>query len=283
MLTSRKIKKKLKAISVIEIIASAYQEISKKEMNRIREMTLKNREFIEELSKIYFEAEKAYFFQKKFEKKQKKKKKEEDTFSSKKGKVAIFFSANARFYGTLILSIWQETLKYLNQNKADLIIIGEIGKYLAGKKNLPSKVHYFNLDDEDPKEEEVRKIVSFIKDYSEIKIFHGKFKTILSQEIAQTDISGEVSGKEAGEISAYLFEPSPEAVLDFFKTELISAFFAQAFLEHRLSRHATRMVKMYQTRDRAKERREKLRMQEKKLKWQNFDRKQREINVSSQT
>lgn len=283
MLTFRKIKKKLKAVSAIETIASAYQEISKKEMNQIRELTLKNRGFIEELTKVYSEAKKAHFFEKKQEKKQKKIKEEETPKKNLKNKAAVFFSVNARFYGGLILKIWQEVSAYLAENEADLVVIGEIGKNLIEKTNIKNKIYYFNLDDEKPKEKEVKKIVDFIKNYKEIKIFHGKFKTVLFQEIAKTDLSGEILKEKKEEIFSYLFEPSKEAVLDFFRTELMTAFFTQAFLEHRLSRHATRMVQMYKAREKSKERKEDLESAEKKLKWRIFDKKQQEINFSSKS
>jgi len=283
MLTFRKIKKKMKAVSAIEVVAAAYQEISKKEMNQIREMTLKNRQFIKELSGVYGEAKRAYFLQKEEEEKQDKKKKEKNLLKPKKKKAVIFFSANARFYGGLILDVWLRVSDYLAENKADLLVIGEVGKHLAENSDLPGKIHYFKFADEKPEEKEMQEIIDLIKNYQQIKIFHGKFKTVLSQEIAQTDISGEISEEKTEEIYAYLFEPSSQAVLDFFRTELITAFFTQAFLEHRLSRHATRMVQMYRTREKAKERKEKLQMEEKKLKWQILDRKQQEINLSSQS
>ena len=283
MPTFRNIKKKLKAVSVIEVVAAAYQEISKKEMKKIREMTLKNRQFIEEVSKVYGEAKRAYFFQKEQEEKEGKTKKEKNLLKPKKKKAIIFFSANARFYGGLLLDVWLEVSDYLKKNKADLLVIGEVGKHIAENSALSNKIHYFKFDDEKPEENEIQEIINFIKDYQQIKIFHGKFKTVLSQEISQTDISGEVLEEKTEEVFAYLFEPSPQAVLDFFRTELITAFFTQAFLEHRLSRHATRMVQMYRTREKAKERKKKLQDQERKLKWQTLDRKQQEINLSSQS
>ncbi len=286
MLTFRKIKKKLRAVSVIETIAAAYQEISKKEMNEIREMTLKNREFIEEISRVYFEAERSYLYEKEKDKKQVKQGKEKIFPEPKKERLVVFLSANARFYGSLILNVWKEASSYLAKNKADLAVVGEVGKSLAGENNFSENIYYFNIDDEKPKEKEIREIVKLMKNYKEVKVFHGRFKTVLSQEVFGTDIileAPKIDLKNKEEISVYLLEPSAEAVLDFFKTELISAFFAQTFLEHRLSRHAVRMVKMYQTRDKAKERKEDLKTKEKKLKWQTFDRKQQEINASSQS
>jgi len=100
----------------------------------------------------------------------------------------------------------------------------------------------------------------------------------LFQKVVQSDISGgTIQEKELGEIKNYLFEPSPEAVLDFFETELISAFFNQTILEHRLSRYATRMIAMYQATRSAKEKRRELEIEQKKLIRQLLNKKQVEM------
>lgn len=275
MATISEIKKKIKIASLLEKVTNAYQEISRHEMIKIREMTIKNREFIEELLNVYQEAKMAFLLELKEEKKTL-------PFVSKK-KVVVFLSANAKFYGGLVLEIWQRVLSFLKENGGDLVVIGEIGKFLVQQSEYKNKFFYFSLDDEKPKENEIRKIIDFLREYEEIKVFHGKFKTILSQEIVITDISGRLAEKlPKKEVHSYLFEPSGEAILDFFKKELISAFFYQTFLEHRLSRHATRMVQMYQASKKAKELKESLKREERKLKWQKVDKKQQEINILSQ-
>lgn len=275
MATIQEIRKKIKTVSLMERITLAFQEISKEEMNRIREMTLKNREFIEELLKVYTQAKKAFLIEAKEE--------GEKILLPPKKEVVVFLSANARFYGGLVWEVWRKVSEYLKKNEADLVVVGEIGKYIVEQAKPKNKVYYFDLDDEKPKEKEIREISNFLKDYSQIKVFHGKFKTILSQEIVCTDISGEISEeKKEKEFYSFLFEPSPKAVLDFFKTELILAFFSQAFFEHRLSRHATRMVQMYRANKKAKERKEILKREERRLKWRKLEKKQQEINLVSQ-
>ncbi|NCO80493.1 hypothetical protein GW869_01825, partial [bacterium] len=83
--------------------------------------------------------------------------------------------------------------------------------------------------------------------------------------------------KELGEVKSYLFEPPLEAILEFFETELMSAFFNQTLLEHRLSRYATRMVAMYQATENAEKIREKLETEQKKLERQLLNKKQIEV------
>lgn len=271
----KEIKENLKTIANIEAITRIYQEIAKLKMNEIRQEVLGNRELIEELSRVYALTKKAYTVQFK----DKKLTGARWSFvKRKKQRVVVFLSCNERFHGTLILDIWKEVLNFLTENKADLAVTGRIGKYLAERSGFGHKMFYFELDDDEPEKKKIKGIIEFIKDYGEIIIFHGRFQTILSQKVAQSDISGgTVREKESDEIKNYLFEPSPETVLDFFENELISAFLNQTVLEHRLSKYATRMIAMYQANQSAKERKRGLETEQKKLTRQLLNKEQIEM------
>jgi F-type H+-transporting ATPase subunit gamma len=271
----KEIKENLKAIVNIEAVTKTYQEIANLRMNKIRQEVLDNRELTDELSRIYTLAKKAYTTQPKNKKTAKAR---ESSIKRKKQRVVLFLSCNERFHGTLILDIWKEIFNFLAENKADLAVVGRIGKYLAERGGFGHKMFYFELDDDEPEKERIKGIIEFIKNYRQIIIFHGRFQTILFQKVVQTDISGgAIQEKKLGEIKNYLFEPSPEAVLDFFETELILAFFNQTILEHRLSRYATRMIAMYQATGSAKERRKELETEQKKLTRQLLNKKQIEM------
>jgi len=270
----KKIKEDLKAVSNIETITRTYQEIANLRMNEIRQKVLNNREFIEELSQVYTLAKKAYLVLLK---------KEKPFIKPKRERVVVFLSGNERFYGTLFSDIWRELLNYLAKNKADLAVVGRMGKYLAERSGFGHKMFYFELNDDKPEKNRLRGIIDFIKNYEEIIIFHGRFQTILSQKVVQSNISGGVTlEEELEEVKSYLFEPSPEAVLEFFETELLSAFFNQTILEHRLSKYAARMVAMYQATENAKKRERKLKIEQKKIERQLLNRKQIELFSGSQ-
>jgi len=271
----KKIKENLKALSNIETITRAYQEIANLRMNEIRQTVLSNREFIEELSRVYTLAKKAYPALLKMGGGAMKK--GESFIKRGRGKVAVFLSGNKPFYGTLILDIWQEIQGDLKEKGGDLVVVGRTGKYFAETSGWGMKMFYFELDDEKPERERVKEIIEFLENYEEIIIFHGRFHTVLSQKVVQTNISGITLEKELGEVKSYLFEPPLEAILEFFETELMSAFFNQTLLEHRLSRYATRMVAMYQATENAEKIREKLETEQKKLERQLLNKKQIEV------
>jgi F0F1-type ATP synthase gamma subunit len=148
-----------------------------------------------------------------------------------------------------------------------------MGKYLAEKSGLKLNFFYFDLDDERPELERIKEIVDFIKDYEEILVFHGKFKTVLDQRVEITNIGGKEVGEERVERS-YLFEPSPKEVARFFEEELLFSFFNQVLWDHQLSRYATRMVSMYRAQENAKNLKEKMRMEIEKLKREIYNKKQ---------
>lgn len=268
----KKIKQDLETISKISLIASIYQEIAHLRMVEIRQEVLKIREFLDGLARVYHLAKRA------FSTSSEKKSEETPDIPQKRGEVAVFLSANEFFYGGLILDIWQETQKYLKENKADLVVVGRMGKYLSEAGGWGLKMFYFELNDEKPERERVKEMIEFVKNYEKIIVFHGKFETVLFQKAVMTDISGGITFEEKiGEVKKYLFEPSPEAVLEFFETEIVSALFEQTILEHRLARYAARMMAMYQATENAKKIKKGVEKNKKKLEQQTSDKKQIEI------
>jgi ATP synthase F1 gamma subunit len=254
----KKIEKNIRTISYIENISRVYQEIAQMRMNQIREMVLRNREFIEELLKVY-KVVRGFLFEKKR--------------IEKKKRVLVFLSSNERFYGSLILDIWREIEKFFKEKGGDLAIVGKMGRYLVERSNLKLNFFYFDLDDEKPELEKIKEIVDFVKAYEEILVFHGRFKTVLNQEVEITNIGGRETEKEKIEKS-YLFEPSPEEVAWFFEEELLFSFFNQVLWDHQLSRYATRMVSMYRAQENAKKLKEKMRIKMEKLKREIYNKKQ---------
>jgi F-type H+-transporting ATPase subunit gamma len=256
----KKFKEKINAISLIESIARIYQEMALTKMNQIRDNVLRNGKFIEELLKIYRIV---------------KSEAPKESEVKKEKKVVVFLSSNERFYGSLIYDIWQEVKKYLKNEKGDLVIIGKMGQYLAKEEKFKEKFYYFDLDDEKPELKKVKEIVEFLKNYKEILVFHGKFKTVITQKVSITNIGG-IEIKEEKLKKHYLFEPSLEEVLNFFEEELLFSFFYQTIWDHQLSRYATRMVSMYQAQENAKKIKEDLRKKGERLRKNIYNKKQLE-------
>jgi len=273
MATIKEIGESLETVSAIAAITSVYQDLAYWRMNQIQKEVLKTRKFVEGIAEIYKKVKSSYFAS--------LKKKggglEKISFiAQKREEVVVFLSANEFFYGTLILDVWRKVLNYLNENKADLVVIGKIGQHLSRREGLKTK--NFNLDNDWPEIEKIKEIVEFVKNYQKVTVFHGKFETVLNQKPALTDISGGIPLEEkTKEVKMYLFEPSPEAILQFFETEILSALFNQTLLEHRLARYAARMMAMYEATESAKEMKENLEKTKIKLRRQLENKRQIEL------
>jgi F-type H+-transporting ATPase subunit gamma len=262
MLLLRKVNEDLATIKYISTITSIYQEIAQMKMRQIRESVLENRSFLEEILKVYLKARSAFFFSL-----EKGKKKEVKTFLKKKRKaVVVFLSANQPFYGPLILNLWQNCYSFLEKNKADLVVVGRMGKYLAEGGGFGHKLFYFEMSDEKPEKEVIKEIVDLIKNYERVVVFHGKYQSVARQEIVKSEISSQPPmEKKEEKVKLYIFEPSPEDVLEFFETEIFSALFNQTILEHQLAKFSSRMVAMYRATENAKKMEKELEMKKRKL------------------
>ena len=169
-----------------------------------------------------------------------------------------------------------------------MAIIGRTGKYLAENSGFGQKMYYFELNDIKLEEEKIKKILEFIKDYKKIIVFHGKYEKVLLQKPVISEISEEMPVEEdlinkgflnKASINAerYIFEPSPEEILEFFEEEIVATLFNQTVLEHQLSRYASRVMAMHHATENAKKMKQKLLINENKIKRQSLNKKQIEL------
>ena len=278
--TLKKVKEDLETVNLISTITSVYCEIAKMRMNQIRSWVLKNREFLQEIAKIYQKTKLAYFsFLKKGKILKKGKDLEKITFLKKIPKTAIIFlSANQPFYGKLIYEIWSVLSDFLEAKGIELIVVGKIGRDLVLRFDPSKKFSFFELDDDKPKKEEVEKIVEFAKRFQRVIVFHGKFESPIRQSVTVSEISGIFPTLEKIEkAKEYLFEPSPEEIFEFFETEIFTRLFHQTIFEHQLAKFAARVIAMYEATEKSKKEKEKLQM--KKIKIQKDIMNKKQINL----
>lgn len=285
MPTFKEIKEDLERIKIISALTSALQEIAQIRMNEVRGNVLRNRIFLEELSKVYIRAKLAYFAQEKLKRMGIFKKKnislDEISVLKKRGNLLlIFLSANQPFYGALIYNIWSVVSDFLKKEVADLAVVGKMGEGLVNVFAPSQKYFYFDLNDDKPRPEEIKKIVEFAKSYKRVIVFHGKYESILKQKVAVSEISGVLPTPEKIEKARhYLFEPSGKDILEFFETEIFASLFNQTVLEHQLAKFAARVIAMYQATEKAKKMERELIVKQIKLQKELMNKKQ--INLFS--
>lgn len=257
MATLKKIKDEIRFLSLLKEVTFIYQEMANFQMRKIQKEVLTTRRFLEQIREVYHHVMMSFYGETK----------EEISFLEKNKKsIALFLSANERFYGPLIFYIWQKLLKELKKYD-EVAIAGQIGRQLALHQKTKEKFFYFELEDEKPKRERIETIFNFIKKYQKIVIFHGKFQTIATQIPEKTEISltflpeKEFSSREKRKY--YILEPSPREILEFFETQIMKAFFNQVISEHQLAKFASRMLAMYRANENLKK---NIRILEKKSK-----------------
>ena len=239
------------AVGTIESITSVYQGIASLRMNQVRESVLKTKKFIEGVGFIYHHAKTAYLASlHKILSSKDKAKIEALSKVKRNGKVAyVYLSANEHLYGSLILDIYKSFIADVGEDRqADVVVIGKFGKALVGTTNLANKIFYFEINDDKPAPGEITRVMELLIGYEKVVVHYGKMETLLTQVPERIEITGGVEevGAPGGAVKEYLFEPSPEAIIDFFESEIIGALFNQKVFEHQLSRFAARMVAMDQ-------------------------------------
>lgn len=251
MITRKKLVNEIQDLVALEGMIIAYEEIAANRMRRIKNSVLRNREFLNGLTDIFAAVKNSYKEEvERLLQENKKRNKglaKASLIVKKERTVVVLLSASSGLYGDIIKRTFDEFAQYVTTNDVDIVIIGKLGKRLAG--TLGKDFTYFELSDSAQDPEGVVKILEFLSQYEHILVFHGKFKDILNQLPARTYITGEdLSAKIAvqAKVVKSIFEPSLEQLLVFFETQILSALFDQTLYESSLSKFTSRMISLDQ-------------------------------------
>src|SRR5690606_10040815 len=91
----------------------------------------------------------------------------------------------------------------------------------------------------------LEKLIRHLVQYKTIKVYHGKYKTVVTQDSVVTDISAGTDTSDVENTNEdYIFEPSIEDILMFFETQVFTSLFDQVLRESQLARYASRILAM---------------------------------------
>jgi ATP synthase F1 gamma subunit len=221
-------------------------------MRRVKKSVLNSREFLVDLNNTFRAVTYAY----EEYLKRVSRYKETGELLNKNGKdVLVFVSANMGLYGDIIRKTFkpfkEEVLK--SNDNTDIIIIGRVGLEMYKNSELSRPYTYYDLSDSGSDIENLKSILAKVLDYSQILVFHGLFKSVLSQVPTKTLVTGEAANLEdtyekEGSVM-FLFEPSVEKIADYFEREVLSSVFEQTIFESNLSKFSSRMVSLYSSTD----------------------------------
>jgi len=279
MYSRKEFTENINAATSIKSITTIYQEIASLRMNQLKDKVARTSAFLDGVAEIYNHAKSAYIDIIKSQTVKKDKAYKELKFIKRNGKaVLVFLSANEHLYGELILNVWDKFREDKRQTGLDGVVVGTFGKYLVkNESGLGENVKYFDLNDDKPGQDQINKILDYISKYEQIFVYYGKLITVLNQSPTKEQISGGATLEQKVASKKYLFEPSPQKILEFFETEIISALFNQKVFDHQLSRFASRMVAMDQATENANEIIKKLDRQYKTIKRRVLNKKQQDV------
>jgi len=128
-------------------------------------------------------------------------------------------------------------------------IVGKLGSLLYEQTKPDSPFSYFDFPDYKVDDAALGEIIRHIVQYDEIRVYYGKFQSVVAQSPSVYKINAVSTStlkSESGEESKekYIFEPTLEEVLQFFETEIFASLFDQTIRESQLAKFASRIGAM---------------------------------------
>lgn len=253
MINEQIIQQELDSLENLTYVVEAYETAASTSVRRIRNAVLTNREFHIGLNRIFQEIVSAY--KKEVERIMKQKKitqSSAEAFFMKRTKqtVLVLLSANTGLYGNVIHRIFSAFLTEVKRTKADVVIVGRMGKIFFQDAMPGSPFTYFDFPDNAIAIANLKLISTFLVQYEKIVTFYALFKSLMVQQVRASVISGSELPTEQSSHTippSYLFEPSLEEIVLFFENEIFASLLEQVFQESRLAKLAARMVLLDQT------------------------------------
>lgn len=244
-------------LTILSSLANAYAEISSGRMKKTRDSVVLARDFITEIQAIFKDLQESYRSEfLKLARKKGYKKGEKLTFLSHNGrKVAVFLSTNVGFYGNITQRVFQSFSNEFEKENLEATVVGKLGLAMF-LQAFPGKSYtYFEFPDYGDDKNVMGELIKHLVNYDEIRIYYGKFRSIINQYPDKVVITSETDIGEKSDVkhTKYLFEPSLEEIIMFFETEMFSSLFEHVMSESQLAKLASRMLAMDQAGERIKE------------------------------
>ncbi len=262
-----------KALEALADIAETYQEIASMRMRKIKDSVLQNRSFYGPLLEVYQEVNSIYA--------QTNHKIYRQETNGKS--MALLLTSNTGLYGSINRSVFDMFLENETKSQSDIAVAGRLGKLWLDKAGFQRNYAYFDMADNVTLEEPAtRELFDHVVKYSEVKIYHGLFNSIINQTAQVTELTKQYP-KQSRETTtlSFIFEPSIEKVLDKFEKQLLNAFFTQTILESNLAKNGSRMTSLDSANQSIDASLRKIKLQELTAKHRTQNKKQQEQTMAS--
>lgn len=268
MNTKKQIIEEIDGLVGLKSLVEVYQEVAATRMQRVRGAVLQSRLFTEGLIDVFSKVRSAY----------KKLKQRPTPLRKLNGKtVAVLVAANSGLYGDIVEKTYGLFEKFVLDTKSDVVILGRQGTKMMADRQPNIFYNYFDIPDESIDMGSFDMIMRYLIQFERIVIFHGQFKSILSQVPEKTLVSGQSLDEvvsETNEKTSYLFEPTVDSIAKIFEGEIMASIFEQSLHESMLSKQASRMLSLDRSLDNVDRRLVDVRISERQVLHRILNRKQ---------
>ena len=224
-------------------MVESYEEIAALRTRKVKKSILERGEFMKGLNEAFAYISYAY----RIYRESLKGKAKERVLNTNGKTVYVLLSSNTGMYGDIIVNTFEKFKKDAINSDADIFIVGKVGQRMYENLGTKKKYTYFEMMDNGIDEPAIKKLIEKVIEYSNIIVYHGSFKSVISQAATRTEVPGELK-KIENNLKSYnerfLFEPSVEGVAEHFEKQIESLIFEQIVFESCLSKFASRMISM---------------------------------------
>jgi ATP synthase F1 gamma subunit len=235
MISKKQIVEERDGLTSLKSLVGAYEEIAAARMQRVRGAVVQSRLFLVGLEDVFRRVKAAY-----------NKQPGNSSTLPKNGKVvAVFVSANSGLFGDIVDRTFEMFADYVRKNKAGVVVLGKLGVKMMTDRMPEVLYNYYDFSDESVDMESFGVIMRYLLQFEKILVFHGQFKTILTQEPRVAGVSGDsvlIEQITKEDSDQYLFEPSVGEIVRIFEGEILASIFEQTLHESMLAKFASRMT-----------------------------------------
>ena len=231
--------KHLDDVETVRFISSTLFEISARQMTKLREALAENDEFYDEIGELYDVVKRSAALQKHL------KPDSDETKGSKQLSVAVVFTSNKRFYGSLNRDLVKTFMEDVSGDGVDRIVIGDTGREIVEITRSAPVCQFLSFEQDEPTPKEVQQFLERVKSYDQIFVYYPTFTSVFLQKVSKIDITHTPTALDANKsIVEYIFEPELPQLLTFFEQRVRSLLFNRVLLETELARVSARFVAM---------------------------------------
>ena len=231
--------RQLDDIETVRFISSALFEISARQMTKLREALAENNEFYDEISKLYDVVKRSAAIQKHLKPDSNK------TKESKHPSLAVAFTSNKRFYGSLNRDLVETFMKDVSGGDIDRIVVGDTGREIIEITRSAPACQFLSFKQDEPTSKEAQQFLERVRSYNQVFIYYPTFVSVFLQKISKIDITHTPTALDASKgIVKYIFEPELSQILTFFEQRVRHLLFNRVLLETELARVSARFVAM---------------------------------------